>query len=79
MIKKPGKKYFKDEKFLLKIGENIREFRTQQGFSIESLANNCDIDYSQLSRMELGKVNFSVSFLAKISKVLNIDPRELLP
>jgi len=79
VIKKTGKKYFKDELFLLKIGENIRNFRTQQGYSIESLANDCGIDYSQLGRMELGKVNFSVSFLSKISKVLNIDPRELLP
>ena len=79
VIKKNSKKYFKDESFLLKIGENIRAIRIAQGFSIERLANDCGIDYSQLGRMELGKVNFTVSFLSKISKALDIDPRELLP
>ena len=79
MIKKPKTKYFKDELFLKNIGVKIRECRTLKGFSIENLANECGIDYSQLSRMELGKVNFSVSFLSKIAKSLNIDPKELLP
>lgn len=79
MIKKSKKTYFKDELFLKNIGIKIRECRTLNGISIENLANECDIDYSQLSRMELGKVNSSVSFLSKIAKSLKIDPKELLP
>lgn len=45
----------------------------------EALAINCETDYSQINRMELGKVNFTLSFLPLIAKVLNVDPKELLP
>ena len=51
----------------------------KKNVSQETLANECEIDYSQINRMELGKVNFSVSCLSKIASVLNINPKELLP
>jgi transcriptional regulator with XRE-family HTH domain len=47
--------------------------------SIEALANECGIDYSQVLRMELGKVNFSISYLYKIAGVLRVDAKDLLP
>ncbi len=43
------------------------------------LANDCEIDYSQVNRMELGKVNFSISYLYKIAAALEVNPKELLP
>ncbi|MGI8584688.1 MAG: helix-turn-helix domain-containing protein [Chitinophagaceae bacterium] len=33
---------------------------------------------SQINRMELGKVNFSVSYLYRIAKALRVHPKELL-
>ena len=71
--------YFKDEALLLQIGAKIREIRTQKNVSQEMLANECGIDYSQVNRMELGKVNFSISYLYKIASALGIDPKDLLP
>ncbi len=38
-----------------------------------------DKDYSQINRIELGKVNFSVSYLTLIAKVLDVTPQDLLP
>lgn len=61
------------------IGEKIREIRNQKNVSIEELANDCGVDYSQVNRMELGKVNFSISYLSKIASALGINPKELLP
>ena len=61
------------------IGEKIREIRNQKNVSIEELANDCGVDYSQVNRMELGKVNFSISYLSKIASALGVDPKELLP
>ncbi len=46
--------------------------------SQETLANECEIDYSQLNRMELGKVNFSISYLYRIAEALSVDPKDLL-
>lgn len=61
------------------VGEKIREIRTRKNVSIEELANECEVDYSQVHRMELGKVNFSISYLNKISSALGVKPKELLP
>ena len=73
------RKYYKDEPLLVNIGSNIREYRIKLGLSIEQLANESEIDYSQLSRMELGKVNFSISILYKIAAALKVDPKKLQP
>lgn len=75
---KKKKKYYKDREVLKLIGERIREIRTKKEVSQEKLANECEMNYSQLNRMELGKVNFSISYLYKIAKALNVDPKDLL-
>ena len=44
------------------------------------LAFRCnDKDYSQINRVELGKVNFSVSYLTLIADALGVKPKDLLP
>jgi transcriptional regulator with XRE-family HTH domain len=44
------------------------------------LAFKCnDMDYSQINRMELGKINFSASYLLLIAKALEVSPKKLLP
>ena len=79
MIKKAKRIYYKDEVLLSKIGETIRVIRLSKDMSIEALANECEVDYSQINRMELGKVNFSISYLKKIASILGVDPKDLLP
>jgi transcriptional regulator with XRE-family HTH domain len=77
--KKAKRKYFKDEELLILIGNKIREARLAKNISQESLANESEFDYSQISRMERGKVNFSISHLSKVAAALEINPKELLP
>ena len=79
MKKQLKKGYYKDDNLLAEIGNKIRTSRNTKGFSIEYLANESEVDYSQLSRMELGKVNFSISILYKIATNLGIDAKDLLP
>ncbi len=79
MKKKVTRKYYKDELLLVSIGNKIREYRISKEISIETLANESEVDYTQLSRMELGKVNFSISILYKIAAALNVDPKKLQP
>lgn len=71
--------YYKDDALLKYIGERIREIRISKQISQEALANESELDYSQINRMELGKVNFTVSNLSRIAKALDVDPKELLP
>jgi transcriptional regulator with XRE-family HTH domain len=78
-VNQKGKdKYFKDAEALKLIGVRIREIRTIKKISQETLANSCDIDYSQVNRMELGKVNFGISYLFRIAQALEVDPKDLL-
>ena len=55
-----------------KIGERIREIRNDKGLSIEKVANGANIDYTQLSRIELGKINTSIYQLYCISRSLDV-------
>ena len=79
MKKHPKRRYYKDDALLKKVGEKIREIRLKQDISQEMLANECEIDYSQVNRMELGKVIFSISHLYKIASALAVNPKDLLP
>lgn len=79
MNKTVTKKYYKNEELLIFIGNKIREYRLLKKISIETLAFDSEVDYTQISRMELGKVNFSISILYKIAATLDVDPKLLQP
>ena len=73
------KKYQRDDLFLKNIGIKIRQLRIQKGMSQENLAFECDYaDFSQINRIELGKVNFSISYLKLIAEKLDVPVIELL-
>lgn len=51
----------------------------EKGMSQENLAFECEYaDYSQINRIELGKVNFSISYLKLIAEKLGVPVTELL-
>jgi transcriptional regulator with XRE-family HTH domain len=75
----PKKGYYVDKTALLRVGAKIREVRTSQNISIETLANTSGMDYSQLARMETGQVNFTISYLFRVAEALGVTPKELLP
>jgi transcriptional regulator with XRE-family HTH domain len=79
-VQKPSRRiYYRDDEFLIRIGSKIRELRTIKGLTQVELAFKCnDKDYSQINRVELGKVNFSVSYLSLIAKALEVEPFELI-
>jgi transcriptional regulator with XRE-family HTH domain len=74
------KPYFRDDEFLKRIGEKVRSIRQTLGLSQTDLAFKCnDKDYSQINRLELGKINFSVSYLKLIAGALDVKVADLLP
>jgi len=78
--KRTRKPYYRDDAFLKQIGERVRELRQKKGLSQMELAFKCnDKDYSQINRVELGKVNFSVSYIILIANALETAPKDLLP
>jgi len=71
------KPYLKDEKFLKEFGERIREIRKKKNMTQETLANTINVDVSQISRLERGILNVSISLVKKISFALEISLSEL--
>jgi transcriptional regulator with XRE-family HTH domain len=63
----------------LLVGSKIREIRMAKNISIENLANTSGMDYSQLARMEVGAVNFTISYLFRVAEALGVTPKDLLP
>ena len=62
---------------LISFGGKLRQLRLAKGFTQEQLANELGVEISQISRIERGVINTSVTTLYAISKALKIDVSEL--
>ena len=69
---------FNKEEILIRFGANLRKLRLEKGYTQERLANELGIEISQISRIERGVINTSVTTIYAISKVLKIQTSELL-
>lgn len=61
-----------------KIGERIRDLRESKGISQQNLAAICNFEKANLSRIEAGRTNPTVSTMYKISQALDITLTELV-
>jgi transcriptional regulator with XRE-family HTH domain len=59
------------------VGSRIRALRIAAGKSMNALAYESDMEYMQLSRIELGQINTTIFQLYKICKSLNIQLKDL--
>lgn len=66
----------KDE-FCARVGYQIRKLRLEKQLSIEKLALEAGMEYTQLSRIELGRINTSIYQIYKISKSLDVTIPEI--
>ncbi|NBO49046.1 MAG: XRE family transcriptional regulator [Chitinophagia bacterium] len=62
----------------LELGQRIRKARLQKDLTIQALADLVGIEYTQMSRIELGKINTSVLQVCKISRALEVCMSTLL-
>ena len=60
------------------IGARIRKLRIDNQLTLEHLAFKADMDYTQLSRIELGKINTSLFQIYKIATALQITTSDIL-
>lgn len=59
------------------ISHNIRRIRQSKGLTVQELAYRCNIERSNMSRIEAGKNNLTVKTLCKICEALEISFSEL--
>jgi len=67
-----------DVQYLQKLGEKIVAIRKSKKLSQQDLAHECGMDKPNLRKLEKGKGNPTVKTLLRLSKALEIDPKDLL-
>jgi transcriptional regulator with XRE-family HTH domain len=65
------------ERILQKFANNLKKIREDKGLSIRQLAASSGLEYSQLQRIEKGKVNFALTTLVAIAQGLEMEVSEL--
>ncbi|KGO90567.1 DNA-binding protein [Flavobacterium suncheonense GH29-5 = DSM 17707] len=63
--------------FKILFGKRLEFLRTQQDLSYRSMAERCDVDSSDISKIEKGKVDIQLKTILELAKGLNKHPKEL--
>ncbi len=69
--------HIKDRELMLKFGATLRSIRKSKNLSQQALANDAEIELSQVYRIEKGKVNPTLSTISNLAKALEIDIKDL--
>ena len=64
--------------FLNQLGKQLEKLRKKKNLSYRRLAQNCNIDYSDISKIEKGKANITMLTLLDLAKGLEVHPKKLL-
>lgn len=68
----------KSEKDLrISFGAHLKKIREEKGFSMRGFANEADIEYSQVARIENGLISPTLATSYKIAETLGIQLKEL--
>jgi transcriptional regulator with XRE-family HTH domain len=65
------------EEIANQLGHKIRTLRVQKNMTMEELALESGMDYSQLSRIERGKINTSVYQIYTLARVLEVPANSI--
>lgn len=69
--------YTKENKFLKAFGKNLKRIREEKKISQSQLAYDCNMEISQISRIERGLINTGIANTYLIANALNISCKEL--
>ncbi len=64
---------------LVKLGQQIRQLRSEKGYSQEGFAAAVGIDRSYMGAIERGERNITSLYLIRIAKTLNVEVGALFP
>jgi transcriptional regulator with XRE-family HTH domain len=69
--------YKHNEAYCLAFGQRLRQLREEKGVSMRELAKEADMEYSQYSKIERGKINTTISTVQAIAEALEVPTVEL--
>jgi transcriptional regulator with XRE-family HTH domain len=65
------------ESIQIQVGKRIQKIRFEKNISQQDLAAKCNFEKSNMSRLEAGKANATLSTLEIVSKALEVNIIEL--
>ncbi|MBQ8493485.1 MAG: helix-turn-helix transcriptional regulator [Alistipes sp.] len=66
------------EAVIKRITQKIKEIRLSRGLSVQELAYRCDMERSNLSRLEAGRTNMTIKTLCTICNALEIKVADVI-
>jgi transcriptional regulator with XRE-family HTH domain len=66
-----------DKELRLAFGLQVKKLRLAKGFSMRGFANEADIEYSQVVRIENGIISPTITTVYKIAESLNVSLKDL--
>lgn len=66
-----------DNSLQINVGKQIQKIRESKGISQQDLAAKCNFEKSNMSRLEAGRVNPTLSTLGKVANALDVTLAEL--
>jgi transcriptional regulator with XRE-family HTH domain len=69
--------YKYDKSFCKAFGKQLRRLREKKEMSMREFAVHADIEYSQLSKIERGVINTTISTAYTLAQALDIEVSEL--
>jgi transcriptional regulator with XRE-family HTH domain len=72
------KTHYRDEAVIKSFGKKVRALREAKGQTIEDFANSVELHVTQLSRIELGKTNVTISYIMRLAAALEVPVTSLM-
>lgn len=66
------------DNYLISFGKNLKTIRTKKKLSLRTLAASCNVDHSNIGKMEKGEINVTILTLLDLANGLEITPKKLL-
>ena len=66
-----------DDTLQIKVGKRIQEIRIERGISQQDLAARCNFEKSNMSRLESGRGNATLTTIQIVANALNVPAMEL--
>jgi transcriptional regulator with XRE-family HTH domain len=67
-----------NSKLQVEFGENLRRIRESKGLSLSQVSSKCDVDKSNIAKVESGQFNIQLTKIFELAKGLGVEAKELL-
>jgi transcriptional regulator with XRE-family HTH domain len=71
------KRVARNPAYLKAFGEHFRKMRKAKGMTMMDIANEAEIAYTQVAKIESGQINTTISTIQLLAETLKVQPAEL--